>query len=236
MPRDSERLDRLQAAMKETGLDAIVCTLPENILLVTGYFPVVGTSIAIATRDRQVLVFVPEDELELAEDCGDEVVTFRPGSLKCLTGAVEAVREPLRNQLSRARLENAVIGYECGASFEPASYASMHLYGNAVLELFQGATMRPASELLSRAKSVLTVIELDRVRRACRIAALAFDEGAAGLSAGLRETEAAERFRAPLPLPGSVSKACGGPMGTSSACQARTLEKRTAHTRAPGTS
>ena len=50
MPRDPERLDRLQTAMEEAGLDAIVCSLPQNVLLLTGYFPVVGTSLAFMTQ------------------------------------------------------------------------------------------------------------------------------------------------------------------------------------------
>jgi Xaa-Pro dipeptidase len=198
MPRDSERLDRLQTAMKETGLDALVCALPENVLLLTGYFPVVGASLAIATRDRETILFVPSDEMDLAEDCAHEVIPFEPGSLDVLTGPVQAVREPLRERLRQRHLESAVIGYECGAAFAPAPYASMHLYGNSILELFQGAVMRPASELLSRMKAVLTTIELDRVRRASRIAAFAFEEGVRCLAPGRLETEAAMSFRTPL--------------------------------------
>jgi Xaa-Pro aminopeptidase len=47
-------------------------------------------------------------------------------------------------------------------------------------------------------KSRLSPIELDRVRRSCRIAALAFDRGRNALRAGLEESEAFALFREPL--------------------------------------
>jgi Xaa-Pro aminopeptidase len=208
--RDLERVERLQEGMEQAGLDAIVCSLPENVLLLTGYFPVVGTSVAIATRDGHVTVVAPDDERELAACSGaDRVLTFQPGSLDQITGAVEAIKEPLRE----LRLNGLVTGYECGASYQPASYVSMHLYGSALTELLEGAVLRPASELLARMKAVLTPIETDRVHRACRVAEIAFEQGAKALGAGLKETEAAANFGVPLTTAGTgfegVSRADG---------------------------
>ncbi|MBZ5586026.1 MAG: M24 family metallopeptidase [Acidobacteriia bacterium] len=71
------------------------------------------------------------------------------------------------------------------------------------MELLEGAALRPASELLARLKAVLTPIELDRVRRACRIAEAAYERGASCLAAGLKETEAAAAFRTPLVVTGT---------------------------------
>jgi Xaa-Pro aminopeptidase len=186
--RDKERLDRMQAAMQEAGLDAIACALPSNVLLLTGYFPVVGKSIAVMTRDSQVTLIVPQDERELA-DCNtaDRLRTFDGGSPG---GARKALRE--------LGLDGLVVGYECGGTYEPSSYAAMHLYGTDVGGLLDGAVLRPASALLERMKSVLTPIELDRLRRACRIACIAFDQGWRSLTVGLKETEAAAAFRQPL--------------------------------------
>jgi len=203
MPCDIERVERLQQAMREAGLDALACALPENVLLLTGYFPVIGTSIAIVTRSGEVTILAPRDEVELAQDCAHELVAFEPGSLECITGATAAVREPLQRVLQQKHLTGAVIGYECGASCEPVSYAAMHFYGSAIPELLGEASLRPAGELLAREKSVLTLIEIDRVRRACRIAEEAFDRGRQCLRAGLKETEAAAHFRAPLSTVGT---------------------------------
>ena len=51
MHRDSERLDRIKRALSSSQLDVLVCSLPMNVLMITGYWPVVGNSVAIATRD-----------------------------------------------------------------------------------------------------------------------------------------------------------------------------------------
>jgi len=46
---DRERIDRVRQALQHGGLDAVVCALPKNVLLLSGYWPAVGTSVAIAT-------------------------------------------------------------------------------------------------------------------------------------------------------------------------------------------
>jgi Xaa-Pro aminopeptidase len=71
----------------------------------------------------------------------------------------------------------------------------MHFFGGAVVELLKGANLRPANQLLARMKAVMTPIEVDRVRRACRIAEIAFQHGARELAPGLKETEAAAKFQ-----------------------------------------
>jgi len=85
MPHDPERIERLQDAMKEAGLDAIACGLPSNVLLLTGYFPVVGRSFAIATREGEVVLFAPRDEADLSEDTNAARTVLydtRPGELR----------------------------------------------------------------------------------------------------------------------------------------------------------
>ncbi len=79
MARDAVRIDSVQAFLREASLDAVVCSLPLNVLLLTGYWPVVGKSLAVAVRGGPTVLLVPEDERELAEGGGaDEVRTFAP--------------------------------------------------------------------------------------------------------------------------------------------------------------
>ena len=100
MPRDTERLDRITSALQDAGLDALVCTLPENVLLLTGYWPVVGTAVAVATADGHCAILAPEDESDLAHTgWAHEVRTYAPGSLESLVGPAEAVRGPLESLL-----------------------------------------------------------------------------------------------------------------------------------------
>lgn len=214
MPRDRERLDRLQAALQETGLDALVCSLPENVLLLTGYYPIIGTSLVLMTRDRYVVLFAPEDEMGLADcDGADEVIPFQPGSLDKITSATDALREPLARVLHQHGLAKARVGYEDGPAFQPASYVAMHLYRSGIAKLLEGAQLRSADDLLERMKAVLTTIEVDRLRRACRIAQSGFEDGAGAVCPGRKETAVATNFRAPLSVMGvgfeGVSRADG---------------------------
>src|ERR1041384_7338970 len=106
MNRDVERSQRITSALAEAGMDAVVCALPANVLLLSGYWPVVGTSVAIATRKGATYLLVPEDEAELAaRGWADEVQTFAPGSLSALRDATEAVRTPLCETLKRIGVE-----------------------------------------------------------------------------------------------------------------------------------
>src|SRR5215472_4399769 len=125
MPRDVERIERLQAAMKEAGLDALAVGLPANVLLLTGYFPVMGTCFAIVTREGEVVLYAPEDERDLAEcRCGDPIVYYHPEG-------IPALRSQIRATMS---LDGKVVGFECGEVYEPASYVSMHLFLTAIPE------------------------------------------------------------------------------------------------------
>jgi hypothetical protein len=42
MARDEERIGRVQRVLSESQWDAIVCTLPSNVLLLAGYWHRVG--------------------------------------------------------------------------------------------------------------------------------------------------------------------------------------------------
>jgi len=83
MNQDKERSERVKNALRDGNLDAVLCALPSNVLMLTGYFPVVGTSVAIFTRDGEICLLAPEDERELAEKSrARDVPTFKPGSLE----------------------------------------------------------------------------------------------------------------------------------------------------------
>ena len=207
MDRDEQRVERNRQALKDAGLDALVCTLPMNVLLLSGYWPVVGTSIAVFTTDGRVTVLAPEDELTLAHrGWADDVSSFRPGSLSQLLSLPDAVRAPLNRLMSALGLQNARIGFEQGPVSEPASYAAMNLYAARMDEFLKSilprAALVPATDLLTRLRMTLTPREMSRLKRSCSIAAEAFNEGRRQLRAGMHETEAANAFRLRLSDPG----------------------------------
>jgi Xaa-Pro aminopeptidase len=208
---DTERRERVRAALRDEKLDAVICALPVYVLLVSGYWPVIGNSLVVATRDGARVLLVPEDEKELAEQGdADQVTTYQPSTLKKIQTVAEAAAPPLRELLKRLGLACARVGYEFGPASEPSSYASMNVFGGSIVNLLRAAApanaLAPADDMLARLAAVKTPAEVGRLRISCRIAAEAFEQGRARLRPGLQEAAAAELFRVPLKVIGTARK------------------------------
>lgn len=202
LTRDADRINRITNALAQSNIDALVCALPANVLLISGYWPVIGTSIAVITRTGFVHVLAPDDEAELARGSWADVVqTFSFGSLDEIKTAIDVLRAPLANVV-REIGPRIVVGCETGPGVEPASYVGMHLFGTAIYELLSeilsGDAVRTADDLLRQLRSVLSPSEQGSVRLACDVAARAFLHGAESLRSSLKETEAANLFRTSL--------------------------------------
>jgi Xaa-Pro aminopeptidase len=203
MQSDVERISRIKDTMEHSGLDGLVCFLPTNVLLLSGYWPVVGTAIAIASRHGEVSLVVPTDELALAErGWAHEIRVFESGSLETMHRAIDGARRPLVEALRRLGLTRGRLGIESGPGFEPASYVGMHFYGMSLRDLLwdvaASAATIPADSVLAGLRSCPTARELDRIRIACAIAEQGFRSGAPLVEAGQREYQVAASFRRPL--------------------------------------
>ncbi len=209
--RDRERVERIQQALTESALDAVVCALPAYVLLLSGYWPVVGTSLCVATRDGHRVLLAPEDEQDLARHGqADDVRLYKPSSLERIQSVGEAAAPELRKILRDLKLNCARVGYELGAASEPASYSAMHLFGGSIVHLLREAApanaLAPADAMLARLAAVKTQYEVDRIRTACQIAAEGFSRGRAGLRPDMEETAAAEIFRAAMSVEGAAHR------------------------------
>ncbi|HET7205041.1 MAG TPA: Xaa-Pro peptidase family protein [Terriglobales bacterium] len=206
--RDPERIERVRRALEEAQLDALVCALPLHVLLLSGYWPVVGLSLAIATREGRIVLLVPEDEQELVTlGWADEVHTFRPASLSELRSLADVVRQQWQHLAGHLGLAHARLGFELGPVSEPASYVAVNLYGSSLEHILRSGAplsqLSQADEMLATLAASKTRVEIDRIRHACRLAATAFESGFAHIKPGLVEAEAASLFRRPLSANGS---------------------------------
>ena len=200
MKRDLQRVELAQAAMRESSMDGLVCSLPHHVLLLSGYWPVTAVSLVVVTRRGQIVLLVPEDERDLAgQGYADEVRTFRPSSLQDLRSVRDNVRRPLAELLSHVELDGtATVGYEDDEASVPVTYSAMHVFGAAIRNVIADASPRarllPGSAMLRGLVSCMTPDELDRVRNACKVVCSAFLGGAKSLTVGLSEAEAAHAF------------------------------------------
>jgi Xaa-Pro aminopeptidase len=211
MIRDVIRIDSIQSVLRESRLDALVCSLPANVRLLTGYWPIVGPSVAIVARGAGTILIVPEDERELAgQSWADEIRTFQPGSLADLHRPEEAIRGPLADAARSLGAGLQRLGFENGGMVEPASYTAMYLFGTDILSLlrdaFPSASLIAMEQGLGRLRSVKTPTEIECIRDVCQIAAAAFRKGACCLSPGLKETLAAAQFHRGLCESGSICR------------------------------
>jgi Xaa-Pro aminopeptidase len=197
--RDTDRINSIRDALGHSNMDVLVCALPANVLLLSGYWPVLGTAIAIITRGGFVYVLAPDDEEDLARSgWADVVETFSLGSITQLRTAVDVLRMPLEMVLAGLGTQRGmVLGYERGANVQPASYVGMHLFGSdlyqLLVELLPATVTLSADDVLNRLRATLSPSEQDRVRLACEVAGNAF-AGSAKLCPGLKETEVASLF------------------------------------------
>lgn len=209
--RDQERIARIQRAIADAGWDALVCSTRANVLLASGYWPVVGNAIAVVTREGRTGVLAPSDEHDFAaRGWADELVSFEAGSLDCLDPVAAIVPGKLAALGRSLELNGGTLAYECEAGIVPVSYAAMFEYGAGICEVisqaFPRAKLVGAGDRLARLRASLTPHEVECVRDACRIAESAFTLGARRLETGMPETEAATGFRREL----SPREGCGG--------------------------
>lgn len=195
------RLARVRAALAQADLAAVVCTLPVNVLLLSGYWPVVGSACAIVWRDGPALVFAPPDESDAAgRGWADEIRIMAEG-----TGE-DVGWHTLGDQLVAAARQWGAdrIGVERGPAFEPASYVAMCLYGtslwDAVRAAWPSADLMPADGMLAQLRAVKTRADVTHIAAACRVAQRGFAAGAQALRPGVRETELAALVRAPFSI------------------------------------
>jgi Xaa-Pro aminopeptidase len=201
--RDTDRIERIESALRDAGLDALVCALPSNVLLLTGYWPVVGASVAIATRDGLVGLVVPRDEADLAAAGWPDMLELMTApELDDLPPLVDVLSGALERVVRSLGVEHGRIGFERGPMLEPSSYAGTNRYIVSLLDLLSdscpGARLVGADDLLLDLRAVLTPRELTRVRTACRVAEDAFRSGAASIVPGATERDVASAFRRTL--------------------------------------
>ncbi|HVZ17090.1 MAG TPA: M24 family metallopeptidase, partial [Terriglobales bacterium] len=154
----------------------------------------------IVSKEGEVAVLAPEDELRFAEHSwANRVRTFKPGSLDKITTPNLAVTDSLRQLVHDMGLHCSRIGYEYGAASEPATYAGMFLYSYSLVDALRvaapSAPLAPAGELLARLSAVKTSAEVTSIRLSCEVAKQAFEGAASQVRAGSVESLVAAAYR-----------------------------------------
>src|SRR5690349_9029205 len=120
MERDLERIESNQSALCRGRMAALVCARPSNVLLLSGYWPVTGRSIAVVTEDGRIGLVLPKDEMRLTSlSWAEEVVEFEAGSLQNDEPPTEAATTALSYLLKKFGI-SGTIGIEREENWEPS--------------------------------------------------------------------------------------------------------------------
>lgn len=189
------------ASLIGSPYDAILCSSATEVLLLTGYWPVMGDSVVIFTSDGEVTVVVPHDEVELAEKTSSaRIIPYQPAGLDTLIDPLRLLTQPLQRATESLRLSKATIGLQLLPGVQPSSYAVSTQFRSGLLELMRelapDATYAACDELLESMKAVKTTQELSVMQTACRVAACGFAKAPACIQPGLKETEVAGALQA----------------------------------------
>ncbi len=201
---DQERAERLQAGLQETNLDALVVRLPENVLFLTGYWPMSGMSWVVLVRGEEPVVLAPVGEEEWVERAVDPHnaiyygwggVSDRPPDVQ-----VQGLLVELKNRFG---LQGKRVGYE--GSFETIAppYMSAENHISAVpstrmLRTVFGSDLSDATDQLHLWRSRKTAKEVAALRLANEVAALGLQAFVNAAIPGAKEAEVSAAVEAAI--------------------------------------
>ncbi|HLH62436.1 MAG TPA: Xaa-Pro peptidase family protein [Ktedonobacteraceae bacterium] len=201
---DSARKQRIIEMFLNRGEDfhALICRLPQNVVMLTGYQPILGNTFCLvtvdaATKEVQVRMALPVDEQDLvAPGTAIEVKTYAEETMHYIANTIEAVREPLAELIRSAGInENAVIGYEGIHSPVATAYTQVGVPGPATLELlhqlFLGGYLRDVSDMLDELAAIKTEDEIEAMRRCEQVAYEGFKAARDAVRVGASEADVA---------------------------------------------
>ena len=241
MASDPERHTRVLQALHRSGAGSFVCVSPSNILLLTGYWPVLGNSLALVTSSGEALVIVPQDETEIARATSSaRIVPYSPASMSRQTNTVDELAATFSKAIHPLGLEDAPLAYESRYSMQPATYVATASFAadlpNLLRTVAPSAHLQSGDDTLHALAARKTPTELESMRTGCRIAASAFERAPDYIRPGATEPEIAAAFQLAFdtsPLAASVQRSYGtffcmsGPnSATASAAYARTRQRR----------
>ncbi|MFZ3341711.1 MAG: Xaa-Pro peptidase family protein [Terriglobales bacterium] len=193
---DPERKTRAAKVLAESRLDAMICSSGSAVLLLSGYWPVMGASVVVFSKEGEVHLVLPEDEVDLAQRTSDaSLIPYQPGTLATLTSPIGAIEEPLRRLTTQLALSSATISLQFGEGMQTASYASSYHFRSSLFGLLQRllpkAHYRSCDNDLKRMEACKTPKELEGIQRASEIASAGFEHAGETIQVGKREAEVA---------------------------------------------
>ncbi|GHO97303.1 hypothetical protein KSF_073510 [Reticulibacter mediterranei] len=203
-----QRLDQLRALFAREGYHALLCRMPQHVVMFTGYQPILGNTFCLISlntaHELEMRLAVPVDEQDMVPQVGiKEVNTFAEETMTYIGTTLDAVRKPLGELLRAAGLnEGAVVGIEGGRSPIIPTYTQVGVTGPETRDLLHllllGGEYRDATSLLDELAAIKTEEELAAIRRSEAVACAGFAAARAAIHPGATEADVAAATYAAL--------------------------------------
>jgi Xaa-Pro aminopeptidase len=200
-PVDRAKLDRVRALMKDQEVTALVVRAPDNLLYLTNYWSMKGYDAAIFPREGEPTLIALEPQLADAQrnSWTKDIRLFksydqrdpRPPQLRGLDLALQALKQ-------RGLTEHVAIELNLGTQSADRMVGEPTTPTQFYFDAFRkvAAKLTDTTPLLNEARCIKTSQEIERMRLANELAALAMDYTREHLRPGMKESEAGGMYEA----------------------------------------
>ena len=205
---NKDRLDRMREAMQAADLDALVLRLPENVLLLSGFWPMIGAAVLVFPVDGSSVCIVPQCyESEASASLWDaQAIYYRYGVLGAQRPA-QALRDILEGLNGAARWKK--IGYEGDFEVIAPSWNSGEVLvpttqsRELLSTAFPGRDLVDASALLKSERRIKTAYEIAKLRVASEISCIGLDVFERSVRVGVSGVELAAEVEREVMIKGT---------------------------------
>lgn len=216
---DTERWDRVRVVLAADNLSALVCRLPENVVMLSGYWPVMGRSVVIFPTEGDPVLLAPVSETTAIElGWIADIRTFRAWRVGDADPEV-SLAALLGHAFADRGLRGKRIGYE--GSFGDVgiiqrlleAWAGVTTVVPSWMSASGGAEWTDFGPRLVELSGRKTAREVERVRIANEVADFGLEAFFREAMAGKRETEIAAAVESAIHVSGVGYKGVGNARG-----------------------
>jgi Xaa-Pro aminopeptidase len=193
-PVDHVKLDRVRALMKDQDVSALVVRAPDNLLYLTNYWCMKGYDAAIFPREGEPILIALEPQLADAtrNSWTKDIQLFksyderdpRPPQFRALDLALEILKQ-------RGLTDHLAIELNMGTQSADRMVGEPTTPTQSYFDAFRkiAGKVSDSTPLLNEARSIKTSQEIERMRLANELAALAMDYTREHMRPGMKESE-----------------------------------------------
>jgi len=193
-PKDEAKLNRVRALMKDQGVSALVVRAPDNILYLTNYWCMKGYDAVVFPQEGEPTLIVLEPQLADAErNSWTKDLRFfkgyddrdpRPPQFRAFDLALQVLKE-------RSLADKVAVELNMGTQASDRMVGEPTTFTQTYFDLFRKAArdVVDSTPLLTEARAIKTPQEIERMRLANELAALAMDHTREHMRPGMKESE-----------------------------------------------